>query len=355
MLDKVNVMIGTSPDGQGGIASVIRGYQSFGLFASHRVHFVASHSTYDNGKLKMALTFFRALLRLLWLGMTRNIGWSHVHLASNGSYKRKRWLIKLARKLGSKVIIHLHGGGFQDFYAKQNPNQQSEIRHMFTDANRVVVLSKQTASWISELTGKSTNIQVVYNTVPSFENPNAARNSQQILFLGNLTQAKGVYDLVDVFERLHSEFPNAQLRLGGTGDTEKLTKIIQSKGLQNHVHLLGWVAGDLKREEIDHADIFCLPSYHEQMPMSLLEAMSAKMGVVATAIGGIPDIIEPEKNGLLFNPGDQEALYQALHQLLESPQHAEKLAQQAQEDYKSLYCEPVIMGQLTQIYQELER
>ncbi len=354
MLDKVNVMIGTSPDGQGGIASVIRGYQTVGLFASHRILFVASHSTYDNTKLKMALTFLCSLLKLLWLGVTRNIGWSHVHLASNGSYKRKRWLIKLARKLGSKIIIHLHGGGFQDFYAKQHPGKQAEIRHMFDDADKVIALSKQTAEWISELTGNSKNVSVVYNTVPSFENPNAKRQQQRILFLGNLTQAKGVYDLVEVFARLHEDFPEAQLRLGGTGDTDALTQIIQSKGLQEHIRLLGWVAGDLKREEIDYADIFCLPSYHEQMPMSLLEAMSAKMGIVASAIGGIPDIIQQNQNGLLFQAGDKEALYQALYRLLNEQQTKESLAQQAQQDFKSSYCEPVIMGQLTQIYQELE-
>ena len=354
MRNKINVMVGTSPKGQGGIASVIRGYQSLGLFAQHNITLVVTHHSGYKNPLMMGYIYLQGLLHFLWLGLTHQIQWVHIHVSKKGSYHLKKWIARLARRFGAKVMLHLHSGGFVDFYQGQTPSQQQQIVSFFSNADAVIALSKQSANWINAITHGQQTPQILYNTVPTLQLDLTQRQPQRVLFLGNLTQAKGVYDLVDVFLRLIKDFPQAQLRLGGTGDNESIQAIIDTQGANQNIQLLGWVDGEKKQEEIQRATIFCLPSYHEQMPMSLLEAMSAQMAVVTTQVGGIPDIIHPDKNGLLTAPAHQGALYSALYRLFSHENGNKTLAHQAQKDFKLHFCEPVMQRQLSQLYQSLE-
>ncbi len=354
MPNRQNLMVGTSPTGQGGIASVIRGYISYGLFDKFGIQFIATHQSDKLTKTGMIWVYARAVLKLLWLGITRNLGWVHVHLASKGSYMRKRWIFALAHKLGGKTLVHLHGGGFVDFYQSQSFENKEKIVQTFKDVDKILVLSMQMANWIADITGQQSNLEVLYNTVPNFEGDLSQRQTQRILFLGNLSQPKGVFDLVRVFAKLVDTFPNAQLRLGGTGDVEGMNKLISELGVEKNITLLGWVAGEQKQQELAQADIFCLPSYHEQMPMSLLEAMSAKMAVVATQVGGVPDIIQHQKNGLLLEPGDETALYDSLSQLLSNETNKLELSEAGKRHFDQYFCEQVIMSQLKNTYQALE-
>ena len=346
----INIMVGTSPQGQGGMASVIRGYQQAGLFARHKVTFITTHHSKNQRKWQMLLTFGLGVLHLLFTGLRNKLGWAHIHLASKGSYLRKRWMIKLAKTLGAKVLIHLHGGGFADFYASQNEAGQHAIRQSFLAASRIIVLSKQTETWLTELISGQRPIQVLYNTVPRFEGNIHQRQTKRVLFLGNLIPAKGVYDLVHAFANIVADFPDAQLRMGGTGEAEQLQALINERQVSANITLLGWIGGAEKQQEIATADTFCLPSYHEQMPMSLLEAMSAHQAVIASNVGGIPDIIQHGHNGLLIDAGDIAQLEQALRDLFSQPDYAQQLAGQANRDFEQCFSEPVIMAQLDHAY-----
>ena len=88
--------------------------------------------------------------------------------------------------------------------------------------------------------------------------------------------------------------------------------------------------------------------------MSLLEAMSAKQAVVARKVGGIPDIIQPGKNGLLVDAGDVTQLEQAFRDLFSQPDYAQQIAEQACSDFNEFFSEPVIMAQLNQAYASLD-
>ena len=191
---------------------------------------------------------------------------------------------------------------------------------------------------------------MLYNTVPHFEGNLHQRQAKRVLFLGNLIPAKGVYDLVHAFANIVADFPDAQLRMGGTGEAEQLQALINERQVSANITLLGWIGGAEKQQEIATADTFCLPSYHEQMPMSLLEAMSAHQTVIASNVGGIPDIIQHGHNGLLIDAGDIAQLEQALRDLFSQPDYAQQLAEQANRDFEQCFSEPVIMAQLDHTY-----
>lgn len=353
MAKGINLMVGTSPEGQGGIATVIRGYINYGLFDKYNIRFIATHHSDIESRLGMMLFYAKSLLTLIWLGCTNKLGWAHVHLASRGSYKRKHLFIKIARKLGAKIIIHLHGGEFNTFYSEQSEQGKREIEHFFRDADCILALSKQTATWLGKLCNRTEHIKVLYNAVPNFHGNTNSRNHKHVLFMGHIGDRKGIFDLVPAFARTLEAHPEARLRIGGVGEMDKLHKMIADLNIADNVDVLGWVVGEQKLAELAGADVFCLPSNNEAMPMSVLEAMSATMAVVTTKVGGIPEIITSGENGLLFDAGDQDALHACLQQTFSNQELKASLSNAAKQYFDTHLCEDVIFGQLQNTYNSI--
>ena len=104
--------------------------------------------------------------------------------------------------------------------------------------------------------------------------------------------------------------------LGGDGDVEQVLTKIKEYGLDKIVEYVGWVTGNKKIKLLNNADVYILPSYSEGLPISILEAMSYKMPIIATNVGGIPEIVLNSQNGYLITPGDQQALKDSIDKML---------------------------------------
>lgn len=115
-----------------------------------------------------------------------------------------------------------------------------------------------------------------------------------------------------ISEIVLQEVPDAQFVLGGVGELEKLEKLVN----MNHFKFLGWIEGEEKKEWLERAKVFFLPSYSEAMPMSILEAMGYGLPVVASNVGGIPSIVRNNINGFTFIPGDVEGMAAAIIEIL---------------------------------------
>ena len=96
--------------------------------------------------------------------------------------------------------------------------------------------------------------------------------------------------------------------------------------------------------------MFVLPSWAEGLPNSVLEAMAARLPVVATKVGGIPELIEDGVNGLLVPPKDPSALATAINRLLEDPALADKLAQGAQGRARAEFSFERLLSELDKLY-----
>lgn len=146
--------------------------------------------------------------------------------------------------------------------------------------------------------------------------------------VGWLTDIKGHRFLVDAVARLKHEYPHLHLVILGTGDQhDALLHRASTAGISQSVHLVG------HREDVELAlagmDGFVLPSLNEGMGRALVEAMAAGLPVIASRVGGIPALIEDEKNGLLVPAGDSLALAAALRQIVSDPSRAFALGQNA--------------------------
>lgn len=141
---------------------------------------------------------------------------------------------------------------------------------------------------------------------------------------------------------------------GGTGELESLKAKAQELGISENVEFLGWVESDRKNQELARASIFASPAYAEGLPMAMLEAMSAGKAVVVTPVGGIPEVINDNQNGLLVPPKDIDALALALRRLFESPALQKSLGTKAYDTIANHYRSDVILAKFSALYDELE-
>ena len=277
-------------------------------------------------------------------------------MASRGSYLRKSLIVRFAKLLNNKVIIHLHGAEFQTFYNDEcTDKKQAHIRHTFDVADCVIVLSSQWLSWVTTIVKVKSKVKIVYNAVPALTLDRSLQQHSSILFLGRLGERKGVADLIHAFKSVLEKDDTATLLLGGDGDINLYKSLVNSLGIKNNVQFLGWVSGEEKNSYLAKADVYCLPSYNEGFPMGVLEAMSAGVAVVASTAGGIPDAITSEKEGLLITAGDVDGLTCALLRVISDRKLNNQFTISAKNKFDQNFSEPVVFSVLEKIYNDLLR
>lgn len=143
-------------------------------------------------------------------------------------------------------------------------------------------------------------------------------NKKIILFIGSLEEVKGVMYLIDAFKRLTSTSDmNVQLLMIGVGSLKtEIEKRINELSLQDQITLVGEISHQDLPLWINASDLFCLPSIREGMPNVVLEAFGCKKPVIATRVGGIPDMMTSEDLGMLVEPRSSEALKDAFLEIL---------------------------------------
>ena len=140
------------------------------------------------------------------------------------------------------------------------------------------------------------------------------------LFLGKICDHKGIFDLLDVItDHFSSLDGKIKLIIAGMGETRRLENYIKDNKLGDIVEYVGWVDDEAKRQLLNESDVVILPSYYEGVPICILEGFSYHLPAISTYVGGVPEILEDGKNGLLIYPGDHKALYDAVKQMVDSP------------------------------------
>ena len=164
---------------------------------------------------------------------------------------------------------------------------------------------------------------VVHNWIrlPQYPLPRAGgsvcrQDKVRVVFMGWIDRKKGVFDLCEAVLRLKRQGLALSVLICGEGEHfTELESWIKANGLCADVALLGWVFGEEKSDVLASSDILILPSYSEGMPNAVLEAMSYGLPVVASRVGGIPELVKDGESGLLVDPGDVDALTMAIERL----------------------------------------
>lgn len=167
-----------------------------------------------------------------------------------------------------------------------------------------------------------------------------------------LVPIKALDLLIQAMDILHAEIPDLRLEIAGAGPEQVvLENLVLSRGLSDCVRFLGWQR-DL-RQVMKRWTTFVLCSFDEGMPLSVLEAMACGLPVVATAVGGIPELLENEKTGLLVPPGNSSALASALRKILLNPNQQQIMGIAAQHRVRACFSKDRMVKQISEIYREL--
>ncbi len=347
------VMLGTSINTKGGISSVIRSYMETDLFQRWNIIYIPTHI--DGILMKKIFYAIRSLAQFIYLLLAKKIQLVHVHSASNASFYRKSIFILLSRCMRIKVVFHLHGGGFIQFYRENEGNISGKyIKFILLSVEKIIVLSEEWKKSLATIVGAE-DIQVVNNPVGSATLLNLNRECirGKILYLGLLSRDKGIYDLLYAVKDLKNRIPEIMLEIGGVGEFEKIRHMIKKFNLEKDVKILGWVDLKRKKELLSTASVFVLPSYYEGVPISILESLAVGLPVVSTNVGGIPSIIKNGVNGILIPPGDIAQLVDAILSILSDNNLAEKLSLNGKKIIIRRYLPEHSSKKISMIYQEL--
>jgi len=159
-----------------------------------------------------------------------------------------------------------------------------------------------------------------------------------ILFVGAMRPVKGLDFLISSLHLIKEEIPEFKLILAGDGPLRpKLEKRTQNEGLSQYVEFLGQVPHDNAIQLVQTSDIVVLPSLSEGTPTVMFEALACKTPLIASHVGGIPEIITHGKNGLLIAPKSPKAISNAIIYLVKNKEAREKLAENGYKHIKDLY------------------
>ncbi len=325
-----------SPDSRGGIATVMSLILDYPGDDADLQHVV----TYGDGsaahKVRVAAT---GMARLAALVATRRVDVVHAHMSFKGSVVRKALALRLAQAAGVPTVLHAHSHGFTRWF-RGLPRYQRVAVQTLLHADRWLVLGDRWAQeYAQHLRIDPQRVSVLHNpTVPpalpdgqTWQWPHSGDEPiVRMVFLGRLGQRKGCYDLIAALARL-DDATRARIHLvmAGDGDLHEVRAAARASDLEDTVEFPGWIDESTRAALLATADVLLLPSHQEGLPMAVLEGMSAGLAILTTPVGGIPEVIEDDVNGLLVTPGDDKEIAAALARLVAEPGLRSRLSQAA--------------------------
>jgi len=319
---------------------------------SYELGFVVTHR--GSGKLRRLVVFLGALARLtLWslAGRGRIV---HIHGTVRGSMYRKAVCVLLAKALRRRVVFHIHSspGDIAFFCGGLNRPSLALLRLAFRRADVVLAVSAGSAAALEEAFGVD-DVVVLPNIVPAAPDDRLLEPRSEadvtVVYLGGFAnRIKGGETLLEALER--PEVATLRTVLAGPGELPPGAAALV--GGRTGVEWRGWLEADERDALLRTADVFVLPAISEGLPMALLEAMAYGLAIVATEVGGVPDVVEDGVHALLFPPRDPEALADALGRVCQDAALRAGLGAAARE--RSEAFGPVVVAkQLDSIYRSL--
>jgi glycosyltransferase involved in cell wall biosynthesis len=248
---------------------------------------------------------------------------------------------------GVPMVIHLHGSDV--FVVERYKILHPFARFVLSTANHVIACSTDLATRVIRFGLSAERITVIpygvdaerYMLADQVLNPFAQlfkdKSWKVVMGMGRLVPKKGFAYLLRAAPIILSRFPNTLFVIVGEGDSRsQLEALVKEEGIQKNVLFVGRIPWDQTPAYLKMADVFVVPSIRDEagnvdgLPNVLLEAMAAGCAIVASRIGGIPDVIHDGENGLLVPPKDEVALAEAICSLLSNERLRRRLGEAAQ-------------------------
>ncbi len=326
---------GCLPPPIGGMATFYEGLLASSLSAHVHLDFVQTSSQNRVFQKSGQLSFFNIISsfedcwRFARAVMISRPQLAHIGTAFGLSFVKHGICALIARIGGVKVLLHPHCS-LTALYLERPAWWRWYFLKIISLTQGVIALSQE---WL-ELSvimpdsrvyalPNAVNLKDYREVALERASSKASLKALHVLYLGYLGKAKGSFDLVDAAQIVIQKDIFCEFRLIGgelsPGERAALSEKIKAAGLMDHIRIEEPVTGAEKIEAFRWANIFVHPSYHEGMPMAVIEAMACGLPVIASKVGGLPDLIAEGVNGSLIDPGCPDQIANSIERLVSDP------------------------------------
>ena len=279
----------------------------------------------------------------------------HAHFADEATFTAM-----LCSKL-TGISFTFTGHAFDIFI---NPDVKA-LKERMENASAIITPSYYNKNYLHDLTGiDKDKIHVVRacSNIERFKSIERDGDAFTILTVGRLVEKKGIKYGILAVKELIEEFPEIQYRIVGSGPLEsELKELVKSLNLEAHVKLLGDLNGESLMDELGKATIVILPCVQagdgdlDVCPLTLQEAMIAKIPVISTNIASITELVENEQDGLLVEPMNIEQLTNAIKTLLEDENLRIKMVEKSRRKIEKDFNIHTEVESLLKVWEEIKR
>ena len=284
----------------------------------------------------------------------------HLHTSQGIAWLKDTFFVVISKTFHVRVILHMHGGNFDTIY-RENPRiLQSYTRMILGLADAVISVSTEWKLRLAKLIPVD-RVLTFKNCldIQTFPSNGACKagHAVNVLFLGRIGPLKGAFDLISAIHCLQSSRFDLHVWMVGQeereGDFRYAQNILGGYQLTDTCEVLGPLHREKVLQLFHDASVFVLPSYYEGLPMALLEALAAGLPVIATSVGGIPEVVQDTYNGFLISPGNIPALADALAKLGSDADLREIMGQHSREIAERELDVRSYVDRLTALYSSL--
>lgn len=332
------LIIGPSPDEIGGMSAVIQQTLDLDLSERYRTQLlpITLCGNPAEGFLRRCGRHIEQLIRLRAAINETASPLVHIHTCSGWSFYRSMVDLLVVQYLGSRGVLHIHGAKFDEFFESAPHWRRRIISWSLRRADRVVALS---SGWKEKLRRMAPHapVTVIENAVdiPRANTVLDANRDCRFLLLARMDEWKGIDDLLVACTLLRGRNSHFKLTLAGppgtAGDMASLNRRIRNHGLESVVRYVGSVEGTQKSELLESSDVYVQPSHHEGMPIAVLEALAYGLPVIATNVGGLPEMLSGSAAGVLTPPRNPRQLAGVMFDIATDPVRRARMAEAAHE------------------------
>jgi len=355
--DCMRVLV-THPDARGGVSNYYR--QLRGRFTVPVHHFIVGRTLEERGHLPRMLRRLGDYWRFVTALKQNNIDVVHLNPSLDPkSFIREGLFALLARAGKMKVIVFFHGWK-KSFEVRVERYLLPIFTSFFGKADALIVLSNEN----KETLERWRVLQPIYKEVTvinddelaGFDLQNALTKRQRsktfrILFLARIIKEKGIYEALEALSLVQTKHPTVELVVAGDGaELDNVKSLTRARSFHN-VTFAGYVKDEEKRRRFEEAHVFCLPSYAEGCPVSVIEAMAYGLPVVTRSVGGVVDFFQNGEHGFISESLDPRVLADQIETLLVDRSLYEKISLHNYQYAQSHFLASAAARRLERIYE----
>jgi glycosyltransferase involved in cell wall biosynthesis len=275
----------------------------------------------------------------------------HAHSGSLSAWAS----LNISRRYGIPLAVTYHGSEVHTRLANRQMGWEM-CRDVFEHADLNLPVSRDLETILRSQIEPKGRCETLFlgvdqsRFIPSVE----PKKEKNIVFIGRITKEKGFFDLLSALKQVKSKISDVTLTVVGEDRTQgEFLKQIALLNLEDSVCALGALPNQAIPDIFRKASLFCLPSYGEGTPVSIMEAMSCGLPVIATRVGGIPDIVMHNQTGLLIDKGNIQELTEAIQFLFWNPVELNRMGNNARAFADEHFDGEKCTDRLVKLYEEL--